>query len=369
MYEELKEIKSSGGRTAGWFCSFVPVELLDAAGFAAVDLTADGKEFETFAEKELPTDTCPLVKACYGQFFQAGGPEAVPVDLVVAETGCDGKKKMYDRLADKVRLYVLQLPQGPTEAYARRLWRDEIHRFSRFLEEFTGEPLTDEKLRAAARARNEYREIRRQINGLLAQDGNTVPAASICEALEKMAKSPTVELAIKRGKAFLGQAEKDNAAAGADARERSEKCPRILVTGSPLYGVEEKILGSVESAGGRVVCLENCTGIKAALCEIDAGADDILDEIADAYLQIGCAIMTPNVYRLENVKTFSTECRADGILDVTLQSCRTYGIETHKMNMLADELEKPYLSIETNFSDSDVAQIRTRLEAFMELLS
>ena len=157
------------------------------------------------------------------------------------------------------------------------------------------------------------------------------------------------------------------------AYERGERpvslsAKRIMVTGCPIGGVLDKIVGAGERLGGAVVCYENCASIKASRRLVDAGAPDIVRAIAERYLDIGCGVMTPDDIRLELLRQLTDEYAVDGIIEVDLQACTPYAIEARRVGRLAQTLEKPFLHLETDYSTGDGGQIATRLEAFFETL-
>ena len=125
---------------------------------------------------------------------------------------------------------------------------------------------------------------------------------------------------------------------------------------------------AAERAGEQVVCFENCAGIKPARCCVDAGAKDILSAIADAYLTIGCAVMTPNRRRFDMIPALIEEFHADAVLDIALSSCHTYLIEGRSLRELCHSLGVPYMALETDYSQLDAGQIDTRIAAFVESL-
>ena len=145
-------------------------------------------------------------------------------------------------------------------------------------------------------------------------------------------------------------------------------CKRILVTGCPIGGVLEKTVGVIEENGGAVVCFENCSGIKAAYQMVDSEAEDIVAAIAARYLEIGCAVLSPNEKRKEHLKRLVREFQVDGVVEVDLQACATYSIESHGMQELMRGLGGPYMALETDYSQSDRGQLSTRLGAFLERL-
>ena len=101
---------------------------------------------------------------------------------------------------------------------------------------------------------------------------------------------------------------------------------------------------------------------------IDENADDILRAISDRYLNIHCSVMTPNEGRMENTKKMIEKNKVDGVIEVVLQACHTFNVESAKMRDMVEELGVPYLKLETDYSTTDSGQIETRVAAFIEIL-
>lgn len=129
-----------------------------------------------------------------------------------------------------------------------------------------------------------------------------------------------------------------------------------------------KTVKTIEENGGAVVCFENCTSIKAAYQLVDTEADDIMTAIAKRYLSIGCAVMTPNSVRVELLKQLISEYKIDGVVEIDLQSCTPYTIETHFIRREMEKLGIHYIALETDYSQSDSGQLSTRVEVFLEML-
>ena len=129
----------------------------------------------------------------------------------------------------------------------------------------------------------------------------------------------------------------------------------------------EKIVKQLEEVGGNVVCFESCVGTKNFEMLVDENKEPI-EAIAERYLNIPCSVMSPNNERMEIIKRYIDEYKIDGVVDVILSSCHTYAVEGEKIRRTVEECGKSYLQIETNYSNSDTAQLRTRLEAFVEML-
>ena len=361
---KVKAVKDAGGRVAGTFCTFTPLEILDAAGFLPVSLCGMSAETIPAAERDLPKNLCPLIKSSYGFAVTDKCPYTYFSDLIVGETTCDGKKKMYEMLAERKKVYVLHLPQGQSRE-ALDAWTKELRRFIAWLEENFSLRITDEALRRAVRERNEVRRVRRELLELQKAEppmawgyqlyktldgaGFLFSAKDVCEKVTALTRE--LRGAYARGERPVGAAAK-----------------RILVTGCPIGGVLEKTVKPIEENGGAVVCFENCTGLKAVMGGIDPEAEDIVAAIAERYLDIGCAVMTPDVRREELLRQLVKEYKIDGVVEVCLQACTPYTVEAFSVKKLMKELDMPYLGLETDYSESDLGQLTTRIEAFLELL-
>ena len=144
---------------------------------------------------------------------------------------------------------------------------------------------------------------------------------------------------------------------------------RILVTGCPIGGVLDKTVGAIERSGGNVVCYENCAGLKACLRLVDENAGDMIRAIAERYLSIGCAVMTPDTTRMKNLRELVKEFKVDGVINVTLHACTTYDVESKLVSDLMKELNMPYMSVECDYTEGDEGQLLTRIQAFIEMIN
>ncbi len=360
----VKQVKEEGGKVAGIFCTFTPLEILDAAGFTSVGLCGMSNETIPVAETQLPKNLCPLIKSSYGFALSDKCPYTYFSDLIVGETTCDGKKKMYEMLGKLKPTYVLHLPQG-LEGNALESWTWELCRFIDYLEEHFSVKITEEALREAARQRNRERKAKLQLMEMQKQAPPPMSGVQLYTALDGSGFLFDPEQRISRMKDLKQTVEAEVQAGKAPAFAGAK---RILITGCPIGGVLQKTVKTLEERGGVAVCFENCSGIKAAFQMVDTEAKDMVKAIAERYLEIGCAVMAPNAKRMKLLARLVKEYQVDGIIEVDLQACTPYTVESFSVRQLAEQLQIPHLTVETDYSQSDSGQLSTRIEAFLEMM-
>ena len=358
----MKELKDKNVPVIGAYCTYFPQEIAMAMGAVTVGLCSTSDETIPIAEQDLPKNLCPLVKSSYGFAISEKCPFFYFSDVVVGETTCDGKKKMYELMKDFKKVYIMELPNSQSE-YALELWKGEVIRFKGYLEETFGTEITEEGLRHAVHVANEGRIALKKLYELMKLDPAPMMGSKLFDVLygsqfkfdrEKMPG----EIDALREKIMKEYEE----------GEKLPKTKRILLTGCPSSGAPMKVVKAIENNGGNVVVYENCGGAKSVDKLIDENAEDIYQAIAERYLNIGCSVMTPDENRFELLGRLLEEYKVDGVVEMTLQACHTYNIEAKSIEKFVKGKGSPYIHVETDYSQQDVGQLDTRIAAFMEMI-
>ncbi len=365
-FMDVKAIKENGGLIAGVFCAYTPTEVLDAAGIVSVGLCGTSQETIPAAEQVLPRNLCPLIKSSYGFAITDKCPYFYYADVIIGETTCDGKKKMYELLSDTGKnVYVMHLPQGADRDYEIEFWAKEINRLIDYLKDTFDVDITEEKLRQAVRNTNEQRKLRQAMFELQQLTPPPMWGTDMIIASEGDGFKFNKEERYNSMQGLIDHVE-DEYKAG--KKPVSKDAKRIMITGCPLGGAIEKIGRTIENNGGVIVCYDTCGGTRSSGLLVDEDADDIVYAMADRYLQVGCSVLTPNKTRLEGLPTLLEEYKIDGVVEVILQACHTYNVEAVRIRKIVQEKDVPYILLETDYSESDMGQITTRIQAFIEML-
>jgi benzoyl-CoA reductase/2-hydroxyglutaryl-CoA dehydratase subunit BcrC/BadD/HgdB len=357
-HQYASEAKSAGRRVVGILCEFTPRELIMAAGGVPVCLCGGSAKTIPAAEEHLPANLCPLIKSTFGYHVLRNNPFLEMADLIVGETTCDGKKKMYELMGETRPVYVLELPQKADDPDAAEHWIAELKKFRAFLQDRFAATITDCQLRQAIAVMNRERALRRELAALMQADDPPLTGLQLLSLKSSISGIP----------ADLDQYEKAIAMyRGRTAAPQGIPPVRVLMTGVPMVAGAERVLELVETHGGRVVAMENCTGLKPILEDVDSTASDPLRALADKYFHLPCSVMTPNGRRLETLRRLVREYRPECVIELIWQACLTYDIESHRIRRLAEEeFGLPYLRIETDYSPSDSVRIAVRVEALFE---
>lgn len=348
----VRQAKAAGRPVVGILCEFAPRELILAAGGVPVCLCGGSHAMVAPAEAELPANLCPLIKSTYGYHLTGTNPFLELCDLIVAETTCDGKKKMYELMARTRPLHVMHLPQR-TDNASRTLWRGEVRRLHALLETRVGRPIGADDLRAAIATMEEERRLRRELALLMAADAPPLTGRQVLD-LRSLASAAPCDLAEYRR--LLAELPGRSGRGGV----------RVLLTGVPVPHGAEKVVDLIEGHGGLIVAHEHCSGWKPLTVAIDPAAAEPLDAIADAYLHLPCSVMTPNDARLALIRELAGRFRAQCVVELVWQACLTYDVESARVRALAGELGLPYLRLGTDYAPGDAARIAVRLEALFE---
>jgi benzoyl-CoA reductase/2-hydroxyglutaryl-CoA dehydratase subunit BcrC/BadD/HgdB len=359
----LQKKREEGKKIAGIYCSYAPAELIRAMDIVPAGLCAFSNKTIEAAEAVLPANLCPLIKSSYGFIITDTCPFYGVSDVIIGETTCDGKKKMFELISERKPTHIMDLPQLPDEAEALSNWTLMIRKLQKFLEDVFKTQATDEQIEAAIKDTNSKNKLIRNVIGFAALNPLVVGWQEIYDLthLSHGATGKEMEPILIEAINKLEERRASGYTYGPDG------APRVMVTGCPVGGDAQKVLNIIEETGGVIVALEACSGYKPFMLDIEEDTEDPVRALAERYLKIPCSCMTPNTRRLTEISRMIDTFKPDAVVDIVLQACHSFNIESYKVG---EHVQKnhglPFLKIVTDFSQSDVGQIRTRVEALLE---
>jgi len=363
---ELIEHQKAGGKVFGTFCVYVPDEVIFAAGGIATGLCGGSQFWVSGGEKVLPANTCPLIKASVGARLDKTCPFFRIADMYVGETTCDGKKKAWEILSAEVPVHVIDVPQMKREKDIEA-FQGEILDFIKIVEDFTGNKITPEALAKSIKLINNKRKALQRLYA--ARKAAPVPisgkdALLVTQIAFYDDPARCAEMTNILCNELEQRIQAKEGVFPADAL-------RILVTGTPLAIPNWKLHHIVETAGAAVVVEESCTGTRYFEQLVDESGSTIEEQVgalAERYMKTNCACFTPNPGRIDDIIRLADEYKVDGVIDVSLQFCNLYSTESYLVKQALASRDIPIMHIETDYSEQDYEQLRTRVEAFLEML-
>ena len=364
---------SDNKKLIGTYCVMVPEELIYAAGAVPVRLCGGSYEASCIGDDFVPRDTCPVAKAAIG--FTSLDLISVyhMCDAVVVPTTCDAKRKMGEELSAFTEVWMLEVPHIKESEGARRQWLEQLYALKKNIEKFTGKTFITRKIRrkkleaaikmigqAQYQARRLY-EIRKSFppviygrDAMLAINAYSFDTASCwTDAMTKL--NDELDARCQKSLSVCNKRE-----------------PRILIAGSPPIFPNWKIPCLLEEMGAVIVADESCMGSRYLYDPIgiaEKSMTDMMVGIAARYIMpCVCPSFAPNEDRLFRLLQMVEEFRIDGIIYYVLKGCVIYDFELIRVEKIMKEKGIPILRVETDYSPEDIEQIRTRVEAFVEML-
>jgi benzoyl-CoA reductase/2-hydroxyglutaryl-CoA dehydratase subunit BcrC/BadD/HgdB len=356
--------RETGSKVIGAYCSYAPVEVIWAMGAVPAVLCAFSNTPIAKAEETLPANLCPLIKSSFGFIELKTCPFFELTDAVVGETTCDGKKKMFELIEKHRPLYVMDLPQCPTNEGAATYWRHSVNGFKNFLEEKFNTTITNDALEESIKDCNRKNRLVEKIFEFGAHKPSVITWQELYDV--------STYAMVSNGEDTISKLQEIIATLNERREQRvfssKDTAKRVLITGCPIGGDVLKVLRIVDEEGASIVGLDSCTGLKPYVGAIEEGSGDPLLAIATRYLQIPCACMTPNTGRFDVLRKQVDSLKPDLVIDLVLQSCHTYNVEAVKVeSFVRNDLGVNYLKLVTDFSQQDLGQLKTRIAAALEM--
>lgn len=224
----IKEVKEKEIPVVGVFCTYLPREIPNAMGAAVVGLCSVSDETIPDAEKDLPRNLCPLIKSSYGFAKTDKCPFFYFSDLVVGETTCDGKKKMYEMLADFKPVHVVELPNCQTED-GIQLYKKELLRFKKVLEDKFETTITDEAVLHQIKLRNGINKALRRLQYVMANDPAPVNGLDVINTVYGSGFDINTEGLEDRINAVTDKIEKEYTEGKNIGKKTKDPCNRISI--------------------------------------------------------------------------------------------------------------------------------------------
>lgn len=346
----------------GYLCSYTPVEILNAAKTYHLRLSKSG-DSDAVAVGEMMTKSvfCDFTKSCLGA-FKNGDPLSNSLDKVYTFDTCDCMRRTAEAIHEFfVPTGVFLLPRSSENEKSKAFFRKEIVNFKEELEQITGNTIGDKALLEQIALYNKVRAAIRKISDLRKRNNPPITGTEFLELVKAYYILPPEEQLERYEDVY------NKLSAVEDTGVRKL---RIMMAGGIIADGDRRILETIENElGARIVVEDHCMGLSPLYYDIKEDTDPYL-ALANGYIdQAPCARMTPIEKRLEFSGKLAGEYKADAVIYTYLKFCPCYGLPKNKFLRYFQRLGIPVLELPSDYSQSDIGQLKTRIEAFLEVLS
>ena len=362
-----RELKAEGKRLIGYICSFVPLEIITASGCIPFRVRGNVHEPITKGDTLLETIVCPYYRSCFD--LSAKQKYDFLTGLVIPH-GCDSMVRSYSAWSYSLPFSYFHFVNIPSvcDESSFEFFNAELGTFRKSLEKVTERTITDADLAQAIRLYNEYRDKIIALYDLRKADPPLVSGIEVSKVLTVGSSLP-----IDEANRLL-----DEVLAEVRKREKPPlpKGPRIFIDGACLDNIE--LIRLVEESGGNVVADTLCNGARDHFPHTDVGGDPI-DALSRRYLgKINC----PKTYRANRAGTFegdvanrfgdigayAKEFKVNGAVLYVYKYCDPFGFEVPARKAYYQSINVPMLHLEDIYSGGTMSQLKTRIQAFLEMI-
>ena len=373
--QELSAFKEKGGHIIGYGCMMAPVELILAAG--AIPLRIDSGFYtpSKIGDRVVPVEVCPVIRSMVGLTMAELHPYLNLCDVIISPNTCDGKTKLFEIMGDAFEIWEMNVPRIKDTAQAKAFWYGQVKEIKEKVEKLTGNAITRKTMRNAITTTLKTTETTRRLQNIR-KNSPSVISGRDAMLVEQMTFFDDITRWTEKTNLLCDELEKK-------VQEKStvapEETPRILLTGSPMIWPDcWKIPNLIEESrpAGIIVADELCSGDRVYFdpVGVDEGSkDDLLRAIAERYiLPCTCPCFTSdngNQDRIDKLQTLIKDFRINGVIYHVIRGCHLYAMEYMRLKRLFDRENIPIYYLDTEYSREDSGQMKTRIEAFLEMLS
>jgi benzoyl-CoA reductase/2-hydroxyglutaryl-CoA dehydratase subunit BcrC/BadD/HgdB len=372
--KEIQAAKESGKKVIGYLCMFAPIELILAADAIPVRVSSGWYDASKLGDRIMPVEVCPIIRSTIGAKMIGLSPYLELSDALISVLTCDGMTKLSEILGDYKPVWTVPIPRVKDSAQAMRFWREELLTVKGQIEALTGNRITGKKLKSAieltqkaTKAFRRLQEIRKGAPVIMGRDAMLVNQTFMWDDMKRWTE---------KTEALCDELEKM-------VSQKIWACPpdtpRVMVTGTPMIWPDNwKVPTLIEEATpqGVLVADELCSSERLLYDPVGVDEwtmDDMINAIAERYLMAStCPCFTSkdgNEDRINWLLTKVKNWKINGVIYYVVRGCMLYAMEYTRVKRVLDSLNVPVYYLDTEYTREDVGQMKTRVEAFLEMLT
>lgn len=348
--------KKTDGKVIGYFCTYVPEEILYAADILPVRILGSHEPHDV-TEPHIFGMFCPFCRDCLAQGLKGHYDY---LDGIMIAQSCLHIRQAYSSWEKHIPVdftYYLPMPNNVQSMHAVPYLSGELNQFRSTVEKWTGEEITDDDIRRGIKIMNESRDLMRQLYEFKKSDDPPISGEE------------TMEVAISQQ--MVDKREHSELLAGLIAdigsgKGGSNKGTRLMILGSEDDDIA--FLNMVESVGATIVIDDHCVGTRYFWNNVVENGDP-MESIARRYCERPACPSKDWMERsrIPHLLSLAKEYDAKGAIVIQQKFC-----DPHELDIPAITKAFNDQDIKTLFLEFDVTvpigQFKIRVEAFLEML-
>jgi benzoyl-CoA reductase/2-hydroxyglutaryl-CoA dehydratase subunit BcrC/BadD/HgdB len=372
--KEIQVAKESGKKVIGYFCLFAPTELILAADAIPVRVNSGWYDTSKLGDRVVPVEVCPMVRSTIGAKMIGLSPYLELSDALISVLTCDGMTKLGEILSDYKPVWAMTLPRVKDSTQSLRLWNEEIKAVKGQIEALTGNKIKGKQLKSAIERTQKATKVFRRLQEL--RKGAPVIMGRDAMLVNQSYMWDDIDRWTEKTEALCDELEER-------VRQKNWACPpdtpRVMVTGTPMIWPDNwKLPTLIEEGNPRGVLIADELCSSERILYDPVGVDewskgDMLTAISQRYLMAStCPCFTSkdgNEDRINWLLNKIKEWNINGVIYYVHRGCMLYAMEYTRVKKVLDHINIPVYYLDTEYTREDVGQMKTRVEAFLEMLS
>ncbi len=372
--KEIAAEKEKGKKVIGYMCLFAPTELITAADAIPVRVNSGWYDTSKLGDRIVPVEVCPVIRSTIGAKMIELSPFMEQSDAIISVLTCDGMTKLSEILSDTKTVWGMNIPRIKDSTQSLRFWNDEIKHMKNQIETFTGNKISRQKLKESIEVSHRATKAFRRLQEL--RKGNPVIMGRDAMLVNQAYSWDDKKRWTEKTEALCDELDKR-------VQNKDWVCspdtPRVMVTGTPMFWPDNWKLPTLVEEGnpqGIIVADELCSGERILNDPIgidEWSMDDMLNAISDRYLMAStCPCFTSkdgNEDRVNWLLNKVKEWKIQGVIYYVVRGCMLYAMEYTRVKKALDKINVPVYYLDTEYTREDVGQMKTRVEAFLEMLN
>ncbi|MCM8758849.1 MAG: 2-hydroxyacyl-CoA dehydratase family protein [Candidatus Omnitrophica bacterium] len=345
--------------SVGYFCNIVPEEIILACDLHPVRLCCEDQVCAQAGEEIAPGDICCVIKSICGKFY---GRLYENLNLVIVPGTCDPKTKLAELISPLKEIYFLDPGRDSDYLENAAIWESRYTELFDFLKKRFHKNPGRTQLISACHKTNKRTEIFRKIYQLRTDYPDSI---NVFDYYIMIYASFFMEIELWNDFA-------EKVYSQALEKKKTQNKPRILLVGTPVIFPNFKIIDVLEQSGLAMATDIQCTSFGRFFNPVEIDEDTESGIIRVLALKNIAGSICPCLLNLEKMANLIIDTvnqyNLDGVIYYNLRLCQVFEIQTAILRQILKQRNIPFISIKTDLGKEDTGQLKTRLEAFREML-